>query len=356
MLQALYSFDHLTTANLQQLPGVVAVQGNCSHLATGGRDNGPCLLMQGDPINSTLGFAIGIIPNIDVTIGMWIAATTSITSTARSIISFCNPSTTDAENSNLSHVNITLEPDGSLRVFRKYPGTPFTTLLGATNPGVVTFGSSPIVPVYIEVRVLIADSGTVTIRANGVQVLALTAVDTQHGGNPLVTYIALNGGSSQLRVDDVYVVTAQDNGDGWNGLMGIMKIDGKLANGAGDLTQWTPSVPTGVNWQNVDDSTPNLTDYNDATAVNLTDIYHIEDISFDPIAIQVDLLLQKLDAGPSSVVHTLKHEGVVYNSPDVIGVSPGFKYYKKGYTTAPDLTAWNMTKFNALQAGPKKVA
>jgi hypothetical protein len=63
-----------------------------------------------------------------------------------------------------------------------------------------------------------------------------------------------------------------------------------------------------------------------------------------------------LDAGPSSVVHTLKHEGVVYNSPDVIGVSPGFKYYKKGYTTAPDLTAWNMTKFNALQAGPKKVA
>lgn len=353
-LQNLISFDHLTTAELIFIPRVIAVQGNATHQATGGRDNGPCMLCTGDPINTHLGFAIGITPHNDVTFGAWMAALTPISSTARPVIAFCNPATSDIENFNLSHINITLEPDGSLRVFRKYTGTPFTTLLGGTAPGIFTFGSSPVIPVYLEVRVFIADSGTVTIRANGVQILALTAVDTMMGSDNRVTYIALNGASSQLRYDDIYVATAQDIGDGWNGFMGVMKIDGKLANGAGDITQWTPSVPTGINWQNVDDSTPNLTDYNDALTVGLTDIYHIEDISFDPIAIQVDLLVQKLDAGPASIAHVLKHNGVVYTSPDLISISPGFKYYRKGYTTVPDLTAWNMSKFNALQGGINK--
>ena len=135
-------------------------------------------------------------------------------------------------------------------------------------------------------------------------VLNVPNLNTSSGGNNNITMVKLKGGNARVRFDDTYILTAQNNGDGWTDFRGIIKVHAKIADGIGDVTQWTPSVPTGVNYQNVDEPTPNTTDYNDALTVGLIDVYQIEDITFNPIAIQVDLYMKKLDAGPNRVAQS----------------------------------------------------
>lgn len=353
-LQVLYSFDHVLTADLPSMPRVITSPAPAIIVPNAGRDGSGCMSIYGDGLFS--GFDIALVQaHNDVTFGAWVVNETQPgVSSGYPIIQFCNP-TAQAQNSNESHVGITPKNDGSLHVNRGWTVFSGSGPIGDTPPGVISYGQNA--AYYIEVRVVIGNTGSVTIAINGATVLTLTNVDTMMNNDPNVTYIRLGGnesGQARVRFDDVYILTGLNNGDGWTTPRGVIKVDGKLANAAGDTTQWTPSVPTGVNYQNVDEPTPNTTDFNDALTVGLIDLYNIEDVAFDPAAIQVDLYMRKLDAGPSSVAHTLRSGGITYVHPEPMTLTPGYRYQAKPYTRTPANQPWTMSLFNALQAGPQK--
>jgi len=353
-LQVLYSFDHIATADLLALPRVVSVASGGAIAASSGRDGSPCFTTTDGigAFSTSMGLVIAINNHADVTFGAWIVIE-STPAPGKPLIIFGNPDATISNSSN-NQVTIVAEPDGSLKAHRSYPGVANGALLGTSPAGTITFGINA--SYYIEARVVIGSSGSVVVRVNEAIVINVTNVDTQVNSVPDISFISLGNPQStdKTRYDDMYIATGENTGDDWIGFKGILKIKGLLATGAGALTQWTPSVPSGVNYQNVDEPTPNPTDYNDATTVGLIDLYEIEDVSFDPLAIQVDLYMKKLDAGPSSVGHVLRTGGANFISSESQTLSPDFKYYRKVYTTVPSGGAWTMASFNAIQAGPIK--
>lgn len=354
-LQNLFSWDHITTPDIISLPRVVFAGSQATIAATGGRDNGPCLTCGAQTDNADVDIAID--PHPDVTIGTWIAFNGTPGNDSRGIIAFCNPSATEITGEKDYVVTIVALSDGSLRAYQGQIGG-FTagsgTIFLTTPPGVVTFGGGS--SQYVEVRIVIGATGSITIRVNEAVVGQVNNVNTIHSAANTITFVKLTNATlnSPIRYDDTYVVTGNTVGDGWDGFMGILKIHGKIANAIGDRNEWTPSVPSGINWQNVDEPTPNPTDFNDATTVGLVDLYHIEDVAFDPIAVEVDLYMRKLDAGASSVDHVVRIGGVDYVAAAPQTLSAGYKYYKRVYTRSPAGTSWSQSIYNAMQAGPRK--
>lgn len=351
-LQHLYSFDHVTTADLLALPRILSADGTFAIDLTSGRDGTGCL--RGHSSTLQAGVGIGIDPNVEISFGAWVVIESSPLGSATSqvIMAFCNPAASYINNPDI-HTCILARPDGSIQAYRVNPTAVGSNPIANSAPGVISFGVNA--SFYLEVKVLIASLGSVQVKVNGATVINVANVNTQQGPDANVTFLRLFGPQSVFtRWDDIYINTAQDIGDGWNGLMGIVKVHAKIVNGIGDLNQWTPTTPTGINWQNVDEPTPNQTDYNSALTPGLIDTYAIEDVAFNPSAVQLDLYMKKLDAGASLVSHTLRMSGINYINPVSVALSSESKFYRAGYTVAPTLASWTMALFNSLQVGLRK--
>ena len=352
-LQQVYSFDKIQTADLAALPMAISVAGGCTVNATGGRDATGALVTT-SVLNNTAGggFNVAFDRHADVTFGAWVVIPSAPLDNNRSMVVFGNPDASFVNSPDCA-VAIVARPDGSLGAWTGNPG--FGAFLGASAAGVITFGASA--SHYIEVRVVIGAAGSVRIRVNGAVVLTLDPVDTQVLATTDITHLmfgAPSGGGS-VRYDDVYINNGTDLADGWTGFMGVLKVNAKLVTANGDTIQWTPSNPTNVNYDNINESTPNPAEFNDAPTVGLQDIFHLEDVVFDPVAVQVDLYMRKLDAGPSSISHVVKSGSTTTVGPEQTALTTGFKYYKKAYTQNPTIGPWTQSSYNGLQAGVQKV-
>lgn len=355
-LQVLYSFDHVATNDLPAMSKVINTAPGCTVSAFGGRDSTGCLITT-DSLVSNSGFNFAIKNHSDVAIGAWVMIEDTPAQDAI-LLAFGNPAVGFPA---LSDKVISLSPasDGSLRVWGGTAGaTPGTGGLIASSPsGVITYGANQ--AYYIELRVIIgsAAAGAVVVRVNGVNVINSVPVNTQLVGVTEITHIMLGNpaGSVRTRYDDIYVTTGEDAGDGWFGFKGVLQVEGRLVNAAGEVTQWTPTTPTGVNFSNVNENTPNITTYNFTSTVGAKDLYNIEDIAYTPIALQVDLYMVKTAIGPSSVSTVLRP---VPGGTDFISagqpVTVGFRYYGQVYTNNPAGGAWTMAVYNQLQVGVSK--
>lgn len=157
-----------------------------------------------------------------------------------------------------THVRILPSTSGELNVQRG------TTTIG-TTPALITEAWN-----YFEFKITLHDTtGSVEIRRNGVTVYTLTNVDTKNGGTGTV-FSAFGFMGQQCYLDDIYV--ANPAGTVNNDFYGDTEVVAQFPNGAGDVTQLTPTG-SATNWQNVDEATPSATDYNSATTDGLYDVY-----------------------------------------------------------------------------------
>jgi len=194
--------------------------------------------------------------------------------------------------------------DGSIDVRRAG-----TTILGTSAAGVLSLTGAW---QYIEVKVLISDTvGTVDVVVDGVNVLSLTGQDTRNGGaDALIDQVRIGSqntaNNAATAVRDIVIMNEQ--GSSLNDFLGPVIVEARLADGAGDNTDWTPN--TGANFQAVDDPGANDGDttYVESTTATDRDDYTIADLSAittAPIAVQAHVIA-RYDAAPLDIATYLR--------------------------------------------------
>src|SRR5215471_10896378 len=164
------------------------------------------------------------------------------------------------------------------------------------------------------------------------------------------------GGSFNADFDDLYVTDGE--------LLGDVKVDCRVPNAAGDLSEWTPTAAP--NWSNVeehesdDDATTVQTD-----TVGKRDLYNLDDLAPGSYAIkgaQALWLTKKSDAGAAAIRGLWKSGGTL------IEQSSGLNFFGDFYPTYANyqydidaerkslftLADWTAAEINALQLGIKR--
>lgn len=352
-LQALYSFDHIATANLIELPNAISVDVNCAVLPATGRDNSGCM-STADVLNfSSKSFNFAVAPSSICSFGAWVVIE-GVPGSDGILFVLGNPAV-EFPTALDKVISVVAASDGSIRVWggNVSPNT-VGILLATSSSGVLTYG--PNESHYIEIAVVIDTVGSLVVRVDGIPVIDRPApFNTRVIGVNDITHIMIGnpaGNNLRTRWDDIYACSGPDV-DGWIGLKGVLQVDGKLVNAAGEVTQWVPSAPTGVNFSNVNENTaPDQTTLNTVSTVGAKDLYNVEDIIYTPVALQVDLYVRKTTAGASSISHVLRPtlSGADFTAT-MQPLTTAFKYHKQIYTTNPAGGAWTMAGYNALQVG-----
>lgn len=254
--------------------------------------------------------------------------------------------------SGTTQVYAVLNSSGTISVYRA--STTTGVLLGTTSAalsaGVVT---------YIEISVLIDNSaGTVSVRFNGAEVLALTSQDTLNTSATWteigIGHLCAGNTGISWDYDDLYCLDGS-GGAPWNARLGDSRVDAGLPTAAGTTTGWTPSA--GANYQCVDETAPNDdTDYTSASTVGLTDTYVVPDAPSTGViqGVQVNIACKKMDAGSASVAPVVR-----IGSTDYVGTAqnPGttYAYLRSVYATSPaTATGWTVAEFNGAEFGYQK--
>ena len=278
---------------------------------------------------------------------------TIVTPVASLVAGFRNKILTDLPSNNANlitfqesttmHISIVVTPQGALAAYRNGPTG---TQLGVTANGLITPG----VFNYIEAKVTIHDTtGSVHVRLNGAEVLALTNQDTRQGLTGLIDILKFFGGNSSHAHDFYICDTNSPNGD----FLGDVRVDYLAPNAAGNYSQWTPSA--GSNFQNVDDADPDDdTTYNETDVANEKDSYQhaalaslvVEDIK----GLVMHCLVKKSDAGSRTLRHGIR-SNTTESVSGFVALATGYEYRQKTYDTDPHTAAaWTKANVDAVES------
>lgn len=239
---------------------------------------------------------------------------------------------------------------GAIEVRRGSGGT----ILGTTSAGIITVAGG-----YhaMEIKMTVDDSaGVVVMKVNGATVLNLTGQDTRNGGTAGWTSVQWFS-PAPADWDDVWI--CDGTGSANNDFLGDLRVDAHYPNANGNSNQSTPSTGTD-RFATVDEATPNSdTDYNTITGVGDKDTLNIQSLVNSGAAVkavQTSIFCKKTDSGAGSAAAVARQDGVDYDGTSfALGETYGYKVIQP-YSLAPDGTAWDETKFNALEVGYKRTA
>ena len=206
---------------------------------------------------------------------------------------------------------------------------------------------------YLEFHVVIANSGgSVECRA-GESVVASFTGDTYSSGTVDCGLVAANAiNSANTDIDDLVMHTDAYYGD--------KVIHTVLPSGNGDSSQWVGSDGNSTdNYQWVDESPPNVTDYVASTTSGNKDLYAMGDMPTDwtVTAVQAMVYCQKSDAGtpPAWSVTAKGQSGGTRDDSNLASRTSTTAQNLNSdiYTTDPDGNALTPTRINAMQVGVK---
>lgn len=251
--------------------------------------------------------------------------------------------------SNVAHITLCLDQYGILRVRRGGSGG---TILSELGPAAFDFNNW----FYLEVGFSILDvGGAVQVRINGVIVIDLVDVDTRNGGTTAQwNLVSFNWAATslQLRIDDFYI--CDDQGTVNNSYLGNARVKALLANGAGDLTQFTRSNTSILNWQNAINKSIDDTLYVYTPTVGDQDLYTVTPIVNAPVVFGIDVLgfYRQDDATQLYPKNTIKSGGVT--SYGAVNASYStYKAFRDIWELNPSTgLGFTGTEVNALQIGP----
>ena len=215
---------------------------------------------------------------------------------------------------------------------------------------------------YVEIKVTIDDTtGAIEVKANNVQVLNLTNIDTRDLGTTAtidtIQFSGITGTADNSKenflLDDMYITDT--SGSNNTSFLGPIKVEELLPDGAGDTTNFTPSA--GSNYQNVDE-TPRDDDttYNsDSTSTN-KDLFTASNLSLidsTVFGVQVTPECRVTDATTYGVKPKCKHstsEGT--GTSQTVSDTANYSGFPHVFELNPSTsTAWTVTTVNAMQIG-----
>lgn len=259
-----------------------------------------------------------------------------------------------SDNAGTFHLSFRITTDGSLDVRRGANSVAAggTIISAASVANAVPVG----VWTHLGFRVVLSDTvGEIGIWVNGQQQIALTSQDTKNGGTKTAFDTIDIYGASVFYIDDLYILNGAGSSP-WNAFLGDRRVVALTPNGAGGLTQLTSSSGS-TNYQNVDETPANTTDYNSGATTGLTDTYTYTDLAasvtsvsavqFVPYArkTDVDTLYLKAVARLSGTNHTGSSRAL----------STGYTYLKSTIwqTNPATSAAWTPSEVNAAEFGPQ---
>lgn len=158
---------------------------------------------------------------------------------------------------------------------------------------------------YLEFQVVFStgSTGSCTIQVNGVNVLALTGINTAVSGNAYTNSMLIYGADGTSNFDDLYIC---DGTGAYNTtFLGDIRVALALPNATGRLSQWTRTGGTASgNYTAVDEVPPNNnTSYVSSSTVGNIDAYGISSIGSPTaiIAVQLVACARKTDAASRSI-------------------------------------------------------
>jgi hypothetical protein len=219
---------------------------------------------------------------------------------------------------------------------------------------------------YIEFRATIHNTaGAYAVRVNGVPIDGIsdaTNVNTRGSGtnnfaNQVWMHDSANHliGTGHFRYSDFYLL--DNSGSSLNDFLGDVRYDVLYPSGAGTYAQFTPSA--GSNYETVDESPANTTDYVTSTADNQIDSYQFADLSVSAATIHaviVNAFAQKTDTGAKSLAIFCKaSDGNETAGPDqVLGTS--WLVYQRVLAQEPAAGGdrpWTVARVNGCEFGVK---
>lgn len=328
------SFQHYVTADILK-KWSETVGSNVSISAASGRRGGNALL---------IGMSSSIRHIFSATMAgviVGFAAKTAMSTTSNQLVDFLDGST--------SQVQLKYDSDGTIKAYRG------AVLLGSSAPGALPL----LTWAYLEVSVVAHNSaGALTVKVNGTTVLTLTGIDTADTANNYVTSVKLSTVNNQtFYVNDLYVIdpaTAPNTA-----FLGDVRVDAYYPMADGATGQWTPT-PSGAHYANVDEASPNGTDYIEADVAGYIDLFQTQDLAVDPgasgfFAVQVCAAALKTDAGSRQIKSVVRRSAVNYSGV-AKDVSETQKYVLNQWNTDPSTAAaWTKAGFDAAEFGVELV-
>jgi hypothetical protein len=250
-----------------------------------------------------------------------------------------------------THVTISVDANNALTAKRG------STVIGTTVPNVVPIGAW----CYIEAKVLLSTTvGTVTLRVNGVSVLALTGQNTKNGGTK-TTFDRIAVGNpasnpnSNMYIDDCVILNTAGTVN--NDFLGDVRIPSLSPSGNGNTSGLTNSAANSTNnYTYVDDAVPTAgtADYVEGTTNDLKDTYAWADGPTTGVvfAVVVSAYATKSDAGAKSLALVTRSASTDYVSGDT-ALGFGSNAFVRQIREVDPATsaAWTPANFNAAEFG-----
>lgn len=326
-------FDHYATADINTIYSITS--GSPVISASAGRRGGGAILI---PSNSSSGsqvtiaitagdvFIFGFAMKIDVYPGG-------------------NKSFFNLNDAGSGQIGFGLNSTGNLLAYR-----------GGTIIGTSTYILPQNTWTYIEFKTTIHNStGAYEIRANGINVLSASGIDTQATANASANSISLGATGTllinlTLSLDDFYI--CDDAGSTNNTFLGDCRVDTLLPNADGNYSQFTPSTGT-THYVLVDEATPNTTDYNSSATAAQKDSYGLANLatlsSQTIFGVMATAYAAKTDAGARSI-----KVGMRSGTTDTVsagqGLSTGYLYFHNIHETDPNTAAaWTESGVNSAE-------
>lgn len=251
------------------------------------------------------------------------------------------------------HISLSIDSAGAIAAYRG----DMITLLGTSATALFPLNTWT----WLQIKVVISDTvGSVEVRdAAGVVMLNLTGIDTRNGSTSGVINIVQIGGmgtgAMQSRFDDFHIWDS--TGSVCNTFTDDTRIDTLYPSADGDVTQFTPSA--GSNFQCVDETSFNTTDYVDSSTAGHQDLYATTNLPHTPVSIfgvVRTVVAQKDDAGARSL-KVLTKSGATINAGSAQTLSAGSNLRLADVLeTDPDTSAaWTKAGVDAMQIGFENV-
>lgn len=227
------------------------------------------------------------------------------------------------------------------------------TLLGSTPANTIQMNVHSHLYVLVEFSNTV---GTCLVRVNGATVLNLSGLDNSHlpvAQASDVRFFGAIGAGSSATWSHVIVATAA------NDITSQPRLGALFPDGAGNYSAWTPSA--GVNWQNVDEATPDDdTTYNASSTVGNRDSYTMQNLPADATtvaALAVTARIKKDDASARTVEAFLRIGGVDYDHGTAKTVPGDYGFLQWIWRLSPATgVAFTVAEVNGLEAGIRVAA
>jgi hypothetical protein len=210
---------------------------------------------------------------------------------------------------------------------------------------------------FIQIKVNLADAGTLTLKINGVTVINALAGDWNNGAASVIAHVILSGLAGNHLYDSIVVMDG--SGATFNDFVDDMRVENLVVDADGSIVNWTASA--GNDFQCVDDALAawNTTDYISSATLDQDSLFTHQNIASASGTIHFvqQLDLTRADAAAEKIALVCKSGATTSVGTDIalLNHATTWRWRKRFYEVDPNTSAaWTTANIDAAEFGVRK--